>query len=111
MLIIPLCNVQLGLGFVLAEEKVSANENFSKLFYECQGYVLATCERNVWNEKLDELCQVYETVETMLTSPEEVMQTLKQAEEAPMQENGSPAGGELKLQFLKLAFGRQGPGY
>ncbi|KAK8676726.1 hypothetical protein V6N13_142294 [Hibiscus sabdariffa] len=100
----------LGLGFVIAEEKVSANENFSKLFYECQGYVLATCERNVWNEKLDELCQVYETVETMLTSPEEVMKTLEQAEEAPMpmQENGGPAGSELKLQFLKLAFGRQG---
>ncbi|KAK8579061.1 hypothetical protein V6N12_069395 [Hibiscus sabdariffa] len=99
----------LGLGFVIAEEKVSANENFSKLFYECQGYVLATCERNVWNEKLDELCQVYETVETMLTSPEEVMKTLEQAEEAPMpmQENGGPAGSELKLQFLKLAFETQ----
>ncbi|KAK8490603.1 hypothetical protein V6N13_134102 [Hibiscus sabdariffa] len=92
----------IGLGFLLAEDKLSANENLSKLFYECKGYVVATCQRNDWNNKLDELCQVYETVETMLTSPEEFIQTLKQAEETSMQENGSPTGSELKRRFLKL---------
>ncbi|KAK8643955.1 hypothetical protein V6N13_013232 [Hibiscus sabdariffa] len=92
----------IGLGFLLAEDKLSANENLSKLFYECKGYVVATCQRTDWNNKLDELCQVYETVETMLTSPEEFIQTLKQAEEASMQENGSPTGSELKRRFLKL---------
>ncbi|GMI63762.1 hypothetical protein like AT5G55060 [Hibiscus trionum] len=85
----------LGLGFLISEDKLSADENLSKLFYECKRYVVATCQRNVWNHKLDELCQVYETVETMLTSPEEVIQTL-QAEETAMQENGSPTGSELK---------------
>lgn len=58
MLISHLCNVQLSLGFVLAEDKLSAKENLSKLFYECKGYVVATCQRNIWSDKVDDLCQV-----------------------------------------------------
>ena len=37
----------------------------------------------------------------MLLSPEEVIKTIKQAEETPTMENGSPAG-ELKRRFKKL---------
>ncbi|OMP04374.1 Rab3 GTPase-activating protein catalytic subunit [Corchorus olitorius] len=91
----------LGLGFLLAEDKLSANENLSKLFYECKDYVFATCQRSVWDDKLDEICQVYETVETMLLSPEDVIKTIKQAEDTATTENGSPAG-ELKRRFKKL---------
>ncbi|XWS51841.1 hypothetical protein CRYUN_Cryun11dG0017200 [Craigia yunnanensis] len=91
----------LGLGFVLAEDKLYANDNLSKLFYECKDYVVATCQKSVWNDRIDDLCQVYETVETMLLSPEEVIKTIKQAEETPTMENGSPAG-ELKRRFKKL---------
>ncbi|XP_022716879.1 rab3 GTPase-activating protein catalytic subunit isoform X2 [Durio zibethinus] len=92
----------LGLGFVLAEDKLSANDNLSKLFYECKDYILATCQKSVWNDKLDDLCQVYETVETMLVSAEEVIKTIKQAEETPTMENGSPPAGDLKRRFKKL---------
>ncbi|KAB2086234.1 hypothetical protein ES319_A04G015400v1 [Gossypium barbadense] len=92
----------LSLGFVLAEDKLSANENLSKLFHECKDYVVATCQRNTWNDKVDDLCQVYETVETMLVSPEEVLKAIKQADETPTQENESPTRGELKLRFLRL---------
>lgn len=52
------CTFQLSLGFALAEEKVSADENLSKLFYECKDYVVATCQRSVWDDKMDDLCQV-----------------------------------------------------
>ncbi|XP_021288736.1 uncharacterized protein LOC110419927 [Herrania umbratica] len=90
----------LGLGLVLAEDKLSANDNFSKLFYECKDYVVATCQSSVWNDKTDDLCQVYETVETMLLSPDDVIKTIKQ-EETPTNENGSPAG-ELKRRFKRL---------
>ncbi|XVF77405.1 hypothetical protein PTKIN_Ptkin14bG0040400 [Pterospermum kingtungense] len=91
----------LGLGFVLAEEKLSANDNLLKLFYECKDYIVAACQKSVWTDKMDDICQVYETVETMLLSPEEVIKTIKQAEETPTMENGSPAG-ELKRRFKKL---------
>ncbi|KAK6229743.1 Rab3GAP catalytic subunit [Theobroma cacao] len=90
----------LGLGLVLAEDKLSANDNLSKLFYECKDYVVATCQSGVWNDKTDNLCQVYETVETMLLSPDDVIKTIKQ-EETPANENGSPAG-ELKRRFKRL---------
>ncbi|KAE8726875.1 hypothetical protein F3Y22_tig00005974pilonHSYRG00325 [Hibiscus syriacus] len=95
----------LGLGFVSAEDKLPADENLSKLFYKCQGFVVATCQRNVWNDNWTSFARwVYETVETMLASPEEVIMTLKQAEETPMQENGSPTDSELNHCFLKLGF-------
>ncbi|XVF03833.1 hypothetical protein REPUB_Repub05bG0026700 [Reevesia pubescens] len=48
----------IGLGFVLAENKLSADDNLSKLFYECKDYVVSTCQKSVWNDKLDDLCQV-----------------------------------------------------
>ncbi|KAG4161638.1 hypothetical protein ERO13_D01G068300v2 [Gossypium hirsutum] len=92
----------LSLGFALAEEKVSADENLSKLFYECKDYVVSTCQRSLWDDKMDDLCQVYETVEKMVATPEEVMKTMKQAEETPTMENGNAAG-ELKRRFKKLS--------
>lgn len=58
MLMSHFSNVQLGLGLVLAEDKLSANDNLSKLFYECKDYVVATCQSGVWNDKTDNLCQV-----------------------------------------------------
>ncbi|KAL4271982.1 hypothetical protein GQ457_13G002130 [Hibiscus cannabinus] len=92
----------LSLGFTLAEETLSADENLSKLFYECKDYVVATCQKSVWNDKMDDLCQVYETVEKMVATPEEVIKTIKQAEETPAIENGN-ASSELKRRFKKLS--------
>ncbi|KAG6685810.1 hypothetical protein I3842_12G130300 [Carya illinoinensis] len=85
----------LGLGFVIAEAMLSTNNNLSNLFHECKEYVVATCQGRM-GEKIDILCQVYETVETMLLNPDEVLTTLKQPEETT-----APAG-ETKRRFMRL---------
>lgn len=50
--------MQLGLGFIVAEAKLANNNNLSKLFYDCKGYVVATCQNSSWSNKVDDLCQV-----------------------------------------------------
>ncbi|PON62697.1 Rab3 GTPase-activating protein catalytic subunit [Parasponia andersonii] len=86
----------LGLGFVIAEASLSTNSDLSKLFYECKDYATATCQASNLSEKIDDLCQVYETVEKLLLNPEEVLKTMTQAEDNP-----NPAG-EPKRLFKKL---------
>lgn len=88
----------LGLGFVIAEAVLSTNHNLAKLFYECKDYIVATCQGSIWNEKVDDLCQVYETVETMLLNPDEVLTMMKQPDEATATE------GELKRRFKRIGF-------
>ncbi|KAG5546548.1 hypothetical protein RHGRI_018655 [Rhododendron griersonianum] len=93
----------LGSGFVIAEEKLSPDSNLSKLFLECKDYIIATCQGITWTEKVDDICQVYETVEMMLLKPEEVLKIIKQPEEAT-----TPAG-EPRHRFkrLSLIFGNR----
>ncbi|XP_060187776.1 uncharacterized protein LOC132616975 isoform X2 [Lycium barbarum] len=94
----------LGSGFVTAEATLSNNSNLSKLFCDCKEYVIVTCQRSNWVEKIDELCQVYETVETMVLSPDEVIRITFQPEEP----TAAPAN-ELKSRFkrLSLIFGNK----
>ncbi|KAJ8532558.1 hypothetical protein K7X08_012481 [Anisodus acutangulus] len=94
----------LGSGFVTAEATLSNNSNLSKLFCDCKEYVIVTCQRSNWFEKVDELCQVYETVETMVLSPDEVIRITFQPEEP----SAAPAN-ELKSRFkrLSLIFGNK----
>ncbi|GKV39569.1 hypothetical protein SLEP1_g47327 [Rubroshorea leprosula] len=91
----------LGLGFVLAEAKLCTDGNLSKLFYECKDYVVATCQGGSWNEKLENLSQVYKTVETLLLSPEEVLKSMKPTEEIHVVEPENPES-ELKRRIKKL---------
>ncbi|KAI8552852.1 hypothetical protein RHMOL_Rhmol06G0300100 [Rhododendron molle] len=93
----------LGSGFVIAEEKLSPDSNLSKLFWECKDYIIATCQGITWTEKVDDICQVYETVEMMLLKPGEVLKIIKQPEEAT-----TPAG-EPRHRFkrLSLIFGNR----
>lgn len=49
---------QLGLGFELAEDRLSSNDGLSKLFYECKDYIVATCQGSTWTEKVDDIFQV-----------------------------------------------------
>ncbi|XP_054798208.1 uncharacterized protein LOC129303138 [Prosopis cineraria] len=88
----------LGLGFAIAEPLLSGSSDFSKLFYDCKEYLVVTCQSSTWSEKIDELCQVYQTVETMLTNPEEALTMMKQAEES------AKTTGELKRRFKRLGF-------
>lgn len=52
------CNIQLGLGFVIAEATLPTNSDLLKLFYECKDYVAATCQSSTFSEKIDDLCRV-----------------------------------------------------
>ncbi|KAH9606317.1 hypothetical protein KSS87_000232 [Heliosperma pusillum] len=72
----------LGLGFVIAETKLSTDESILKLFYECKDFVVASYQGDAWIEKIDDLCQVYETVEAIFVRPEDVVKVMKQPEDA-----------------------------
>ncbi|XP_044474391.1 rab3 GTPase-activating protein catalytic subunit-like isoform X2 [Mangifera indica] len=84
----------LGLGFVFAEANLSTDDNLSKLFHEFKDYVVATFQGSAWSEKIDDICQVYETVERMLTHPKEVL--MNQAE------GMTSTADELKNRFKRL---------
>ncbi|TQD71859.1 hypothetical protein C1H46_042608 [Malus baccata] len=86
----------LGLGFVIAEAKLSTSSDFSKLFYECKEYVVSSCQSSTLTEKVEELCQVYETVETMLLNPEEALRAMNQPDES------TTPSGEPKRRFRRL---------
>ncbi|KAK4714921.1 hypothetical protein R3W88_020828 [Solanum pinnatisectum] len=88
----------LGSGFVTAEATLSNNSNLAKLFSDCKEYVIVTCQRSNWVDKVDELCQVYETVETMVLSPDEVIRITFQPEEP----SAAPPN-ELKSRFKRLS--------
>ncbi|XP_011012104.1 PREDICTED: uncharacterized protein LOC105116436 isoform X1 [Populus euphratica] len=88
----------LGLGFVMAEAKLSCNNDLLKIFLECKDYVVVTCQGKIWSDKMDDLCQVYETVETMLLNPEEVLKAARQMEE-------TNTVGEPRRKMLGLSFG------
>ncbi|CAH2069908.1 unnamed protein product [Thlaspi arvense] len=88
----------ISLGFVMLEPMLATNDDLSKLFFECKDYVVAICQGGACSDKLDDLCQVYETVESMLLRPEEVLRSMKQTEDSPS--NGS----ETKRRFKRLGF-------
>ncbi|XP_027342313.1 rab3 GTPase-activating protein catalytic subunit-like [Abrus precatorius] len=87
----------LGLGFAIAEPMLSGNIDFSKWFNEWKEYVVATCQSNRFNEKVDELVQIYEMVETMLLNPEEALKIMKHTEESTM------STGEPKHRFKRFS--------
>ncbi|XP_054818015.1 uncharacterized protein LOC129317687 [Prosopis cineraria] len=87
----------LGLGFAIAEPVLSGNSDFSKVFSDCKDYILVTCQGNDWNEKIDDLCQVYESVEAMLLNPEEALRVMKQVKEP------ASTAGDLKDRFKRLS--------
>ncbi|KAJ4980281.1 hypothetical protein NE237_031118 [Protea cynaroides] len=82
-------------GFVIAEATLSTNSNFSKPFYECKDYIIATCQQNIWSDNIDDLLQVYETVETILIHPEDGLKIIEHAEETSLS--------EPKRRFKKLS--------
>eukprot|EP00258_Populus_trichocarpa_P021126 XP_024437145.1 uncharacterized protein LOC7483626 isoform X2 [Populus trichocarpa] len=90
----------LGLGFVMAEAKLSCNNDLLKIFLECKDYVVVTCQGKIWSDKMDDLCQVYETVETMLLNPEEVLKAARQ-----MEETNTVGEPRRRLKMLGLSFG------
>ncbi|KAK7320378.1 hypothetical protein VNO77_29796 [Canavalia gladiata] len=91
----------LGAGFAIAEPMLSNNGDLSKLFYDCKEYVAGTCQSNKLIDKVDDLVQAYETMETMLLNPEEAVKMIKQTDDSttPTGESKSP------FKRLSLIFG------
>lgn len=87
----------LGLGFLIAEPRLAANSSMSKLFFECKDYIIAACQGKIWVEKIDDICQVYETVEMMLLNPDEVLNMTKNPDE-------DPTAGDQKSKLKRLSF-------
>lgn len=77
-------------GFLIAEAALPVDNNLSKLFYECKDYVIATHQSSMSNEKLDDLCKVYETIEAILVHPEEAIKIMEQPDETTPAEPKTP---------------------
>ncbi|KAL2496345.1 hypothetical protein Fot_40102 [Forsythia ovata] len=88
--------VALGAGLVIAEATLSTDSSFSKLFHECRDYIVQSCHRGTWVEKLDDICQVYDTVEMMLLNPDEAIKMTAQPEE-------TTTAGDLRNRFKRLS--------
>ncbi|KAI3466262.1 hypothetical protein Pfo_022925 [Paulownia fortunei] len=86
----------LGSALVIAEATLSTNSSLSNFFNECKNYIVVTCQGNTWVEKLDDICQVYETLETMLLNQDEVINITVQPEE-------TTAAGEMRNRFKRLS--------
>ncbi|KAF8009139.1 hypothetical protein BT93_J0201 [Corymbia citriodora subsp. variegata] len=91
----------LAVGFVIAEASLSADPNFSRLFYECKDYVTSTCQGRSIKEKVDDLWQVYETVEMMLLKPEEALKMMQPPEDTSI----TPGEPRRRFKRLSLIFG------
>ncbi|KAG1368319.1 rab3 GTPase-activating protein catalytic subunit-like [Cocos nucifera] len=68
-------------GILAGEAALPADQNLSKLFYECKEYVIATYQSGMLNEKLGDLCKVYETVEAIVMHPEGAIMFMEQPDE------------------------------
>ncbi|PWA86665.1 hypothetical protein CTI12_AA136880 [Artemisia annua] len=84
---------------VVAETRTSTNEYVHKLFLECKDYIVATCQGKSWFEKVDDICQVYDTVVMMVSSPDEFVRLTKHR-----QGDDTPTAGEQKGRFRRLSF-------
>ncbi|KAL6544489.1 hypothetical protein OROMI_023351 [Orobanche minor] len=85
----------LASGLVIAEATLSSNSSLLSFFNECKNFIVLTCQGDSWTEKLDNICQVYDTVETMVLNQDEAINITAQPEET------SPPD-EMKNRFKKL---------
>ncbi|KAM0887260.1 hypothetical protein ACQ4PT_029160 [Festuca glaucescens] len=76
-----LLSVMLSVCFLAAESVLPANSNLSKLFYHCKDYIICIYRDDMSKEKLDEICKVYETMEAIITHPEDALQIMQQPDE------------------------------
>ncbi|XP_031482064.1 uncharacterized protein LOC116252117 isoform X3 [Nymphaea colorata] len=67
----------LSAGFAIAETAIPIDSESANLFNESKQYVISTCQYELNSENIDNLCQVYATVETLLAHPEAAITTKK----------------------------------
>uniref|UniRef100_A0A0E0LL67 Rab3GAP catalytic subunit conserved domain-containing protein n=1 Tax=Oryza punctata TaxID=4537 RepID=A0A0E0LL67_ORYPU len=89
--------VILSVCFVAAELVLPAGSNLSKLFYDCKDYIISIYQDDMSKEKLDEICKVYETMEAIVTHPEETLQIMEAPDERSLE---SKYRFKIKLNFI-----------
>jgi len=82
---------------VTAESVLAADSSLSKLFYDCKDYIAGIYQDDMSKEKLDEICKVYETMEAIVTHPEEALQIMEQPDEKSLENKNRF---KLKLNFM-----------
>ncbi|THU75056.1 hypothetical protein C4D60_Mb04t39880 [Musa balbisiana] len=68
-------------GLLIAEVVLPVDSNLTKLYTECKDYIVFTCQNGLLNEKLDDICKVYGTIEAIVLKPEEVIKAMEQPDE------------------------------
>lgn len=76
-----LLSVIFSVCFVAAEAVLPADNNLSKLFYDCKDYIIGIYQDDMSKEKLDEIFKIYETIEAIVTHPEDALQIMQQPDE------------------------------
>lgn len=76
-----LLSVILSVCFLAAESVLPADSNLSKLFFDCKDYIISIYGDDMSKEKLDEMYKVYETMEAIVSHPEEALQITEQPDE------------------------------
>lgn len=89
--------VILSVSFVASESVLAADGNLSKLFHDCKDYIIGIYQHDMPKDKLDEICKVYETMEAIVTHPEEALQIMEQPDEKSVDNKNRF---KLKLNFM-----------
>ncbi|MCO5601215.1 hypothetical protein L7F22_055334 [Adiantum nelumboides] len=91
-----------GTGFSVAESSTATRGQLvSAQFLECKNFVTSICRKGMTIEELEQLCQVYEMMETMLQCPSEDPQASKlfnffrNDESVPLREKRSKSNSSL----------------
>ncbi|CAM0906024.1 unnamed protein product [Alopecurus aequalis] len=92
-----LLSVILSVCFVAAESVLPADSNLSKLFCDCKEYIIGIYQDDMSKEQLDEICKVYETMEAIVTHPEDALQIMQQPDERSAENKNRF---HLKLNFI-----------
>lgn len=91
----------LSSAFAIAEASISPDSHVSKIFYECKDWAIATCQNGISSESIGDICKVYETVETIITHPEEAITIMDQPEETATEEPPKNRFKRINLNFIK----------
>ncbi|PWZ14773.1 Rab3 GTPase-activating protein catalytic subunit [Zea mays] len=92
-----LLGVIFSVCFVAAESVLAADSNLSKLFYDCKDYIIGVYHNDMSKDELDEMYKVYETMEAIVTHPEEALQIMEQPDEKSVDNKNRFT---LKLNFM-----------
>ncbi|KAJ8514086.1 hypothetical protein OPV22_004520 [Ensete ventricosum] len=79
-------------GLLIAKVVLPVDSNLTKLYTECKDFIVFTCQNGLLNEKLDDICKVYGTIEAIVLKPEEVIKAMEQPDE-------TSSSGESKKRF------------